>query len=112
MKTTYIGRDAEAAVADLLKHRGYEVLAQNWRTRTCEIDIIAKKAKIIYFVEVKYRTGESQGNGFEYITPQKLRQMRYAAEVWINDSGWSGDWRLMGAAVSGLDYDQLDLIEI
>jgi Holliday junction resolvase-like predicted endonuclease len=49
------GREAEAAATAYLEKHGYKVLAQNWRTRQCDIDIITTKQKTVYCVEVKYR---------------------------------------------------------
>lgn len=73
MKTTFIGKRAESRVADFLKNKGFKILAQNWRTKVCEIDVIAQKDKVAYFVEVKYRSSEKQGDGLEYITPKKTK---------------------------------------
>ncbi|HVX58410.1 MAG TPA: YraN family protein [Candidatus Saccharimonadales bacterium] len=112
MKTTEQGRLAEAAVTELLKARGYKILDQNWRTRLCEIDIVAAKGKIAYFVEVKYRASNNQGDGFEYITPRKLSQMSFASEVWVQENSWSGDYRLMAAAVTGADAEDIELVEL
>jgi Holliday junction resolvase-like predicted endonuclease len=47
MKTTLIGNEAEEQVAETLSSDGYKILAQNWRTRVCEIDIVASKDKIV-----------------------------------------------------------------
>lgn len=112
MKTTEQGRAAEAAVAESLKKQGYKIADRNWRTRACEIDIVATKDKIVYFVEVKYRSGSAQGDGFEYITPRKLTQMRFAAENWVSQNNWDGDYLLMAAAVSGPQAGHIELIEI
>lgn len=105
------GRQAEQAAVRYLERHGYEILGQNWRTRYCEIDIIAQKSRVIYFVEVKYRKAESQGMGLEYITPKKLNQMRFAAEMWLNDEGWNGDYSLAGLEVSGANYEVTEFIE-
>src|SRR5438105_4579842 len=103
MKTTEQGLKAEQAVADLLERQGFELIDKNYKTKVCEIDLILQADKIIYFVEVKYRSQLSQGDGFDYITPQKLKRMNFAAEVWKQAYGWAGDYRLMAAAVSGAD---------
>jgi uncharacterized protein (TIGR00252 family) len=100
MKTTIIGRSAEERVAVLLQKAGFKILARNWRTRSCEIDIVANKNKIIYFVEVKYRSSENQGSGFDYITPKKLSQMRFAAQVWVQENDWQDDYRIAAAEIS------------
>jgi len=109
MKTTLIGREAEGKVAKRLIKDGYKILAQNWRTRVCEVDLIAQKDNIIYFVEVKYRKTEEQGGGLEYITPKKLRQINFAAEVWTQHNKWEGDYQLLAASVSD---DGLEIIEL
>lgn len=81
--STEIGRKAEEIAADFLKRKGFTIVARNWRTRWCEIDIVAKANENLYFVEVKYRAAITFGSGFEYITSKKLRQMRFAAEFWL-----------------------------
>ncbi|HEU5004631.1 MAG TPA: YraN family protein [Candidatus Saccharimonadales bacterium] len=112
MKTTEQGRAAEVAVANQLKSQGYEIIAQNWRTRLCEIDIVAKKKKTIYFVEVKYRASSLQGDGFDHITARKLQQMTFAARNWVAENDWRGDYCLLAAAVSGIDASKIEMIEL
>lgn len=112
MKTTAIGRGAEEAVAKYLEHDGFNILAKNWRTRWCEIDLIATKDKIAYFVEVKYRGGQTQGSGFEYIGPSKLRQLNFAVDFWVSSRNWTGDCRIIGAQVSGLEFEHIEIVEI
>lgn len=104
MTTFDIGRKAEAAAAHFLRHKGCEVIGQNWRTRWCEIDIVAQRAHIIYFCEVKYRRHTRQGNGLDYITQRKLRQMRFAAELWVHRHRWLGEYQLCALEVSGPDF--------
>lgn len=112
MKSTFTGREAEDSVAKYLTSQGFKMLVQNWRTKICEIDLVAEKDKVVYFVEVKFRAHDSQGDGLEYITPRKLKQMQFAAEVWSSENNWNGDCRLLAAAVSGLEYEEIDLVEI
>ena len=112
IKTTEQGQKAEAAVANLLEQAGFEIIGRNWKTRVCEIDIVAKKDRIIYFVEVKYRSSQAQGGGFDYVATQKLKKMNFAAEVWKQTYNWGGDYRLMAAAVSGTDCESIELAEI
>jgi uncharacterized protein (TIGR00252 family) len=112
MKTTEQGQKAEKAVADLLQEQGFEIIDRNWKTKVCEIDIIAQQDRVMYFVEVKYRSSAAQGNGFEYIVGQKLRRMNFAAEIWKQSYNWRGDYRLMAAAVSGHDCEKIEIIEL
>jgi ribonuclease HII len=114
MKTVIRGKQAEAAVAEQLARDGYEIITQNWKTKVCEIDVIAKKAGIIYFVEVKYRGGQAQGGGLAYVTPQKLHKLHFAASVWAQFNNWDGDYRLLAASVTtdGVDYIIEEIIEL
>lgn len=112
MKTTAIGQSAETAVAIHLARNGYKVMAQNWKTKICEIDIVVRKEDVIYFVEVKYRAGIEQGSGLEYITAKKLNQIKFASRVWCYNHSWDGDCRILGVEVSGLNNENIELVEI
>lgn len=99
MITRDIGRSAEQGIASYLKHNGYRILHTNWLTPQCEIDIVALKSKTVYFIEVKYRSSNSSGNGFDYITPNKMRRIIRAAYQWSHYHNWRGNKALIVAAV-------------
>lgn len=110
MTTTDIGRLAENKVAELLREKGHKIVEMNWRTRWCEIDIVSKTKDTVYFTEVKYRGSDAWGDGFSYITPAKLKQMKFSAELWLNSNKWEGDCILQAASV---DVNlKIDIIEI
>jgi putative endonuclease len=106
-----VGSEAEEAAANYLKLNGFQIIDLNWRNRISEIDIIAKKGDSIYFVEVKYRRTNKAGDGFDYITHQKLRHMQRAAEAWVLTHQWQGEYQLVAAAV-GADYKTIEIREI
>jgi Holliday junction resolvase-like predicted endonuclease len=114
MKTIIRGKQAETAVAEQLARDGYQIIDQNWKTKVCEVDVIAQKAGIVYFVEVKFRAQATQGSGLEYIGPQKLRKMHLAARIWTQSNDWNGDYRLLAAGVTtdGLNYIIEEIIEM
>jgi uncharacterized protein (TIGR00252 family) len=112
IKTTEQGLKAEQAVCDLLESSGFELIDKNWKTKVCEIDLVMQNNKIVYFIEVKYRRQAGQGDGFDYIGPKKQARMSFAARVWCQTYNWSGDFRLLAAAVSGFDCEDIQLIEI
>lgn len=112
MSTTDNGRKAEKAVAEYMKKHGFKILEHNWRTRWCEIDVVAQKDAAIYFVEVKYRRTARQGDGLDYITPKKLNQMTFAAELWVSNHRWNGEYTLAAASVSGDNFMVIDFIEL
>ena len=112
MSTVSTGHHAENAAIEHLKSDKYRLIDQNWKTRWCEIDAIMQRGSCIYFVEVKYRAQPMQGSGLEYITKTKQRQMLFAAEMWIHQYGWEGDWSLLGVAVEGPDFKVTEVVEI
>lgn len=101
MSTTEIGRLAEDAAAKFLIKKKFSVLTNNWRTRWCEIDIVAKKNDTVYFVEVKYRQSNTWGDGLDAITAKKLQQMTFAAKMWVNQKKWNGNCELAVITASG-----------
>ena len=48
-----LGRAGETHAAEALRGAGYDVLERNWRTRSGEVDLIARKGSRVVFVEVK-----------------------------------------------------------
>jgi ribonuclease HII len=94
------GFKAEREAADFLKIEGFQILQQNWRTKWCEIDIVAEKNGIIHFVEVKYRRSDYAGDGIAAITPRKLKQMKFSAELWQHRYGQK-ECRLSVVALKG-----------
>lgn len=108
MNNYQAGHTAENRAADYLRKTGYKIHELNWKTRYCEIDIVAEKEKAVYFVEVKYRHNNNQGIGLDYITTKKLSQMRFAAEMWVNNNNWQGEYQL---AAIGIDNDQITFID-
>jgi uncharacterized protein (TIGR00252 family) len=105
MKHNLDGAKAENFVVEYLAADGYKIIHQNWKTKWCEIDIVAQKSNCVYFVEVKYRSSSLQGSGFDYITPAKLRQMEFAANLWVAKNRWEGEYVLSAAEVSGPNFE-------
>lgn len=102
--TTEIGNQGETAAAVYLMSHGYRIVMRNWKTKACEIDIVAEKAHTIYFVEVKYRKTRQQGGGLAAITGKKLRQMERAAKLWQQRYGESNA-QLSVIEVTGPTYE-------
>lgn len=98
------GHLAEKYAVEYLEDQGYKIVATNWRTKYCEIDIIAQRDKTIYFIEVKYRKHGTHGTGLDYITSRKLKQMRFAAELWVSEQQWQGPYSLAAIEMSGTDF--------
>lgn len=113
MRSVQTGNLAENAVAAELRKRGYKIVEQNWKTKFAEIDIVAEKDKVLYFVEVKYRKTMQAGDGFDYITPQKLHHMQRAADAWASTNHWHGEYLLLAAsAIGDLEELTVDIREV
>ncbi|MBD3238192.1 MAG: YraN family protein [Candidatus Moranbacteria bacterium] len=82
-----IGRLGEKLAKDFLKRYGYEILEQNFQKRFGEIDIIARKAKTVIFVEVKLRDCSKKRFPGELpqaaVNRQKIKKLKYTAEYYI-----------------------------
>lgn len=101
MSTTEVGNGAEQAVAEELVRLGYVIVDRNWKTKWCEVDVIAKKDGVIWFIEVKYRKSDSFGDGLEYIGSSKLKHLQTAAALWVSQQRYGGEYTLGAASVSG-----------
>lgn len=74
------GKFGEDFAVNLLKSKGYEVVARNFRSRFGEIDIVATYNRELIFVEVKTRYSNKFGHPEEAVTSQKLRKIMRTAE--------------------------------
>lgn len=68
---------------EYLQKLGYVILEQNFYSRYGEIDIVAKEKEYLVFVEVKYRTSDSNGMPQEAITVAKMRSLTKAARFYL-----------------------------
>jgi len=76
-----LGLSAESRAAAFLVAKGFRILARRWRSPAGEIDIIARRRKLLVFVEVKAR--ETLDGAAESVTPQQKRRICAAAEAWL-----------------------------
>lgn len=98
------GAIAETKAAKNLQADGYRIIDRNWKTRWCEVDIIAEKDGVVRFFEVKYRRNAGAGSGLEYITQAKLHRMKFAAELWLSRHPAISASELGAIEVEGADY--------
>lgn len=105
------GSIAERAASEYLQSLGYRIIDENWKTKWCEIDIIALKDDRVHFVEVKYRRVSTWGSGLQAITPKKLKQMDFAARLWLSKQQYETAV-LSGISVSGDTFAVDDYIDV
>lgn len=99
--TKQLGNQGEEMAVKYLKSKGYKILDRNFRYRHYgEIDIIAKKADCLNFVEVKTRLinqAESPYSPEDNITYFKQKQLIKLAKLYLaknhflNDLPWQID---------------------
>jgi putative endonuclease len=82
-----LGRRGEALAAALLQERGWTILERNFRLGHKEIDLVARRGRVVAFVEVKTRTGERFGHPLEAITRAKREEIRRVAVAWVARHG-------------------------
>ena len=97
--TAETGRAGERAAAEYLRRAGYEICALNWRSGRYELDIVARKAGIVHFVEVKTRRAGSLTPPEAAATQRKFRALTRAAARYLRTAGWQGEVQFDLAAV-------------
>src|SRR3954447_13821622 len=70
-----MGKTGEDLACSELEKRGCEIITRRHRTRSGEIDIIAKDGPTWVFVEVKARDSHEFGDAAEAVTPFKRRRI-------------------------------------
>ena len=89
------GRAAERRAALWLRLKGYSILAMRVKLPVGEIDLIARKGRLVAFVEVKARARRDDALGA--VSVQSWQRISRAAEAWMGqrpkfaDFGWRYD---------------------
>lgn len=78
-----LGRWGEAAAAEMLRKKGWRLLAAGYRSRFGEIDLIAATDKYLSFIEVKLRKDASFAPGRAAVDRRKQARLRATAELWL-----------------------------
>ena len=78
-----LGRDAEALIARRLAEDGFTVLGQNVRVGRLELDLIAERAGLIVFCEVRARAHDRFVAPAATMDARKVMRVRSAAQQWL-----------------------------
>ncbi len=70
-ESAVIGRRGEREAEKVLKKKGYQILARNWRSGRDEIDLICLQGKAVIFVEVRTRKTGALVSGYDSINQRK-----------------------------------------
>lgn len=80
-----LGQMGEDAACRLIKAKGMEVLARNYRCKKGEIDIIARDGKIICFVEVKTRSISTKSRPGKGLTNKQKKRIYNASKRYLKE---------------------------
>jgi putative endonuclease len=73
-------------VAQWYVDAGFEILDRNWRTRTGELDLVARslaRPGLVVVCEVKTRSSMAFGHPAEAVGPTRRRRIRALASEWL-----------------------------
>jgi putative endonuclease len=88
---------AERFAVAMLRLKGYRILACRYQVRGGEIDIVARRAETIAFVEVKVRpTLDEARTAIDYA---KRRRISRATKTWLASNPWAAPLTWRGDAV-------------
>lgn len=88
-KTT--GALGEKEAQEYLKSKGYQILARNFKRKWGELDIVAKKKRVIVFCEVKTIREINDFHPIDEITPKKQRQLSKMARIYLSENKFPAD---------------------
>src|SRR5437763_15665431 len=75
------GISAESRAAAFLIAKGFRILARRWRSPVGEIDIVARRRRLLIFVEVKAR--ENLDDAAWSVTDRQRARIVASAEAWL-----------------------------
>ncbi|MCR4663847.1 MAG: YraN family protein [Paludibacteraceae bacterium] len=88
------GKWGEDVAANLLRQKGYNILARNYRVGSLEIDIIAEDKNFTVFVEVKTRSSKyADILPEQYVDREKEMNIVHAASTYIKTNRITKDIR-------------------
>ena len=93
------GAAGESFAAEYLERHGYTVLERNYRCRFGEIDVIARDARFLVFLEVKTRGQGSAADPLEAVSAAKRRKIVRTAMTYLQRNPTRLQPRFDGAAV-------------
>ncbi|MTI01173.1 YraN family protein [Roseibium sp. RKSG952] len=77
------GLSAETRAAWALRLTGWRILKRRYKTKAGEIDLIAKKRKVVAFIEVKAR--RNRRAAMEAVTPASQKRIVRAAKIFVSE---------------------------
>ena len=101
-----LARRAEALVAALLEERGFQIYGRNVRVGRLELDIIARRGRLLVVCEVRSRRSSLPVNPAATIPGKKLARVRRATAIWLRSQKLARVHTRIDAA--GVTFDDTD----
>ena len=102
--TRKLGLYGEDLACKYLQAKGYVILERNFRCRRFgEIDIVASKAGVLSFIEVKTRRSSRYGKPVEAVTLAKQRKIYRVAQYYLQMRG-------LASRIPVLSFDVVEII--
>ncbi|WP_408070921.1 YraN family protein [Butyrivibrio sp. JL13D10] len=111
MNKRQIGAYYEGLACDYICENGATIICRNFRSRSGEIDIVAKDGKYLSFIEVKYRTGSRYGEAEEAVDYRKQRIICRVSDFYMKRYGMSTDTAVRYDVVA-IMVDETSMIHI
>lgn len=111
--TKQLGDRGEQVVVDYLVESGHEIVVRNYKTKLFEVDIISRKAQVLYFTEVKYRSDHDFGEALDFIDKKKQQKMHLAVAGFLATHPEYADFRpILAVAAVGKDFKLKEWFEL
>ncbi|MGC8981669.1 MAG: YraN family protein [Minisyncoccia bacterium] len=106
-----IGRKGEKIVKDFLEKEGFKIISQNfWIKRFGEIDLIAKKKNIYYFIEVKSLKDNEKFDPSIHYDFRKKKKLHSLVNYYVNKFSIK-DFCVLLATVSFKEKPEIKIYE-
>lgn len=84
------GQTAEKLARQHLEQNGLTLVAQNWRCKRGELDLIMLEGNTLVFVEVRFRKHAAWGGALESVDMRKRGKLILAAQQYLqSEPRWS-----------------------
>lgn len=100
----HLGKLGEKIATEYLLKNNFKIIKNHFTCRWGEIDIIAKKGDILYFIEVKTRTNLKFGQPEEAVSFLKLKSLKKAINYYLMSKKIDTKMKLAVIAIT-LDFN-------
>lgn len=105
------GSDAEQIALTYLQRQDLVLVAQNYRCRFGEIDLIMREGATLVFIEVRMRGSEAFGGAATSITPAKQAKLLHTARHYLSQLKSEPPCRFDALLLSGTDGREIEWIQ-